>query len=133
MHSGHSSNARAVSLLESSTPGTAISTLKIKSHPITLLCIAHKSCFTFSPLYSLFSHCSIDNDADPCDNFYDFACGSFIEGTMVPDERAFVDTFSQHKDKIDQLLVSYLQKPTGELEQLARALNDACMKRNGEL
>ncbi|KAG5681863.1 hypothetical protein PVAND_011270 [Polypedilum vanderplanki] len=72
----------------------------------------------------------INIDANPCENFYDFACGSFIDDTLVPDELYTVSVTGQYKDKVDQQLYSFIQQPNGELERLMYELHEACMERN---
>lgn len=44
----------------------------------------------------------IDYEVNPCDDFYNFGCGTFITETYTPDESVAVDTFSLLRDKIDQ-------------------------------
>ena len=38
---------------------------------------------------------SMDSNIDPCDNFYGFTCGGFIDNTKIPQERFGVSTMSQ--------------------------------------
>lgn len=52
--------------------------------------------------------CRIDVSAHPCDDFYDFACGSFIQDTFTPDERVAVDTSTKLRDVIDAQLYTLL-------------------------
>lgn len=87
-----------------------------------------KSAFTFR------NSLSINVDIDPCDNFYDFACGAFLDSTSLPDERVGVDTFSLWRDNIDQQLNSYAKnrRGDGKLDKLTHELYHACIQRNGE-
>lgn len=77
---------------------------------------------------------SINADINPCDNFYDFACGAFIDDTLVPDECVSVDVFGQLKDNIDQQLYSFIQnQPSNGLSKLIHGLYSSCMNsRDGE-
>ena len=38
---------------------------------------------------------SMDASIDPCDNFYGFTCGGFIDNTKIPQEKFGVSTMSQ--------------------------------------
>ena len=38
---------------------------------------------------------SMDPNIDPCDNFYGFTCGGFIDNTEIPPEKFGVSTMSQ--------------------------------------
>ena len=42
----------------------------------------------------------MNTTADPCDDFYSFACGSFIERTVIPDEKTSVSQFSLISDEL---------------------------------
>ena len=52
----------------------------------------------------------LDETVDPCDDFDNFACGSFIENTVIPDDKTSVSMFSVLGDKLNQqvCLVFYL-------------------------
>lgn len=36
----------------------------------------------------------VDLDVDPCEDFYSFACGNFINNTVIPEDRSFVSSFT---------------------------------------
>lgn len=60
----------------------------------------------------------IDETIEPCDDFYDFACGKFLTDTMLTDEKVSVDTFSVARDKMQTQLHRLVDSPAepNELE-----------------
>lgn len=81
--------------------------------------------------------CRIDNSVDPCDNFYDFACGAFIEQSYPADESVALDTFTLLKDNIQSQVFSLLNDDnTNENStatfKLAKKYLQTCLERNGE-
>lgn len=77
----------------------------------------------------------IDSDVQPCDDFYEFACGKFIRDVTVtiPDEKLTVDTFSTIADEIEIQLKTIINEPIRANESrafiLAKRLNASCMNR----
>lgn len=53
----------------------------------------------------------IDTSIDPCDDFYDFACGKFLSETTLTDEKVSVDTFSIARDKMQSQLLRLVDSP----------------------
>ncbi len=40
----------------------------------------------------------------PCDDFYKFACGKWLENTVVPEDNNMISSFSVTQDMIDHRL-----------------------------
>jgi len=73
----------------------------------------------------------LDETANPCDDFYQFACGSFIEETVIPDDRTRTSMFSILGDKLDVQVRGLLE---GEIKpndpkpfQMAKSVFQSCM------
>ena len=43
---------------------------------------------------------NMDENVNPCDDFYQFACGNFIKKTAIPDDRTRVSSFSVLSDEL---------------------------------
>ncbi|XP_043465793.1 neprilysin-2-like [Leptopilina heterotoma] len=53
---------------------------------------------------------NLDYSIDPCDNFYKFACGKFINSIVIPDDKTYVDAFSFVEDRIQVQLKDALEE-----------------------
>lgn len=73
----------------------------------------------------------IDENIDPCDNFYDFACGKFLHNTIIPDDKIAVMSFVQVQDKVqDQMRLIINEKSQSNESKpftLAKVFNEACL------
>lgn len=77
----------------------------------------------------------IDTDVDPCNNFYDFACGSFIKDNYTPDESVAVDTFTKMKENVDSQVYALLNDANDDANpmlKLSKDLFKTCLEQNRE-
>src|SRR5438876_1095931 len=65
---------------------------------------------------------SLDRTADPCVDFYQFACGGWLAGHPIPSDRSSWATFDELQERNDQKLHEILEaaaaKPTVETRKI---------------
>lgn len=75
----------------------------------------------------------MDDSVDPCDDFYEFACGSFMKKTNIPDDKSSVTSFSVISDDLQEQLRTMIEEPIIPDEpkpfQLTKKLYKACMNK----
>ncbi|ESO07738.1 hypothetical protein HELRODRAFT_110566 [Helobdella robusta] len=57
---------------------------------------------------------SIDEKVDPCNDFYEFACGTWMKSNPIPNGHAEWDTFTILKEENNNILKRYLEAPLNE-------------------
>ena len=76
----------------------------------------------------------MDAEIDPCENFYEFACGNFIKNTVIPDDQPSIDTFSMIDDDLQLQLRTSIEEEIQPNEskpfKLAKALYKSCMNKS---
>lgn len=76
----------------------------------------------------------IDENLDPCDNFYNFACGSYLATTQVPEDKVTVDAFSNVRDLVQEQLHIILNEPPSPEDSkpflLAKNFHASCLNQS---
>ncbi|XP_070073258.1 neprilysin-2 isoform X2 [Drosophila takahashii] len=72
-------------------------------------------------------------EVEPCDNFYEFACGTYLEEENIPDDKVSISTFSVISDKLQEQLKDIItaERPESEPKhfRLPNLLYKACMNK----
>ena len=72
----------------------------------------------------------MDFSVDPCEDFYQFSCGQFLEKTSIPDDKIYVNSFSIVGDLLNEQLKSLITSPVSEEDiepfKLVKNLYSAC-------
>jgi putative endopeptidase len=83
-----------------------------------------------------FNTASIDAKADPCQDFYKYACGNFAANHPIPADQAGLDQFSQifnvNTERLNGILTKYAAETTGRTpkEQKIGDYYAACLNTN---
>ena len=80
---------------------------------------------------------NMDESVEPCDDFYKFACGSYLKNTIIPDDKSSVSGFSVVTDKLQEQLRTVIGEPVSKQEKkpfrLVKNLFRACMNKSKNL
>lgn len=95
-------------------------------------CISTEQCYSLSCVHA--AKTTIDrmnSKINPCDDFYEYACGTFLEKTHPPDDKNVVDSLSLTSEKLTEQLLTLLSKPSYEneskLHKLAKQTYKSCL------
>ncbi|KAL7729560.1 hypothetical protein ACLKA6_007848 [Drosophila palustris] len=104
-----------------------VTTTKGKSETDNV-CLTKECIFTASKVLS-----KIKPEVEPCDNFYEFACGSYLEEENIPDDKVSISTFSVISDKLQEQLKDIITADRPETDpkhfRLPNLLYRACMNK----
>lgn len=77
---------------------------------------------------------NFDETIDPCDSFYEFACGNFQKTTPIPADKATVDSFSIVHDLVQDQLKTIFNEPAKRNEakpfKMAKNFYHACLNQS---
>lgn len=61
----------------------------------------------------------MDTSADPCVNFFQYACGTWNKLHVIPEDRSSISTFEVLADQQQVILKGLLEEPVSETDSKA--------------
>ncbi|XP_037090373.1 neprilysin-2-like isoform X3 [Pollicipes pollicipes] len=124
--------AVAVLLVAVSAPGTGSSEHLIERRSISAAQNSQAAgprhhiediCFTKGCVQAAYTiMTNMDTSVNPCDDFYEFACGSFLKSTVIPDEKTSISQFTVVADALKNKMRKLVEAPVAEDEPEATKL-----------
>ncbi|XP_070505218.1 neprilysin-2-like [Chironomus tepperi] len=75
----------------------------------------------------------IDENLDPCDDFYTFSCNRYINNTFIPDDQTQIDVFVETHEKLQERIKAIITAPIDDNEiepfKNMKRLYRACMNK----
>ena len=72
----------------------------------------------------------IESEIDPCNDFYGYACGNFVEEVYTPDEKSTLDTLTLMGDKLTEYLLTLYTTPIldnePKIHELSKRMFQSC-------
>lgn len=74
---------------------------------------------------------NVDETVDPCDDFYKYSCGNWIESQIIPEDKTSVSLFSVVQDELDNKLRNLIERDStaedAPIVEKMRNLYESCM------
>ncbi|CAO1405438.1 unnamed protein product [Diamesa hyperborea] len=101
--------------------------LHVKQHPsLEMPCLDKHCVFAASEILK-----SIDDTVNPCDNFYDYACNSWIKNNPIPDGKSMWGTFGKLEMQNQLVVKNVLERNVSEYksaaEKKAKSYYESCL------
>ena len=96
------------------------------SAPPPSVCLSSECVQTAASLLS-----AMDRTVDPCEDFFEFACGAWNKRHVIPEDRSSVSTFEVLADQLQIILKGLLEGPAApedsEISQESKHLYQSCV------